>query len=346
MTIVRRRTLRRFAVLATLLALQALLTILPAQLAAQPLTIKMSWTVLPANLMPLMPMVPKDVYRHWGKSYALAPEHMRGSGAALTALAANEIHLSTSSPQSLVNAVTRAKIDLVAIGQELTTDLPGWASSGTFWVRAGEINRVEDLKGKTVGINSHGSSIDGVIRAMLNKHGLNAETDCHVIEIPLPTQLAALQSKRIDMAFILLPFNYRAEKDPGLKLLFTMGEVVGPSETVIYTAKREFLEKNRAVVVDFLEDVLRFRRWLYDPKTRMHGIEILSQFTKIPVAEYEDWTFTHKDNYRDPNALIDVSRLQKNVDDLKAFGVEPETIDVKPHVDLSYAKEAAARLAK
>jgi NitT/TauT family transport system substrate-binding protein len=197
-----------------------------------------------------------------------------------------------------------------------------------------------------VGINSHGSSIDGVMRAMLLKHGLKAETDCQVVEIPLPTQLAALQSKRIDMAFLLLPFNYRAEKDPGLKLLFTMGEVVGPAETVIYTAKREFLETNRKAVVDFLEDVLRFRRWLYDPRTRMQGIEILSQFTKIPVAEYEDWTFTHQDNYRDPNGLIDVARLQKNVDDLKLFGIEPETIDVRPHVDLSYVKEAAARIAK
>jgi NitT/TauT family transport system substrate-binding protein len=308
------------------------------------MTIKMNWTVLPANLAPLMPMVPKNVYRNWGRSYVLEPENMRGSGAALTALAANQIQFSTSSPQSLVNGVAQANIDLVAFGQELTTDLPGWASSGTFWVRAGAIAKIEDLKGKVVGINSHGSSIDGVMRTMLNRHGLDAKTDYQIVEVPLPAQLAALKSKRIDLAFFLLPFNYRAEKDPELKLLFTMGEVVGPAETVFFTAKREFLEKNRAVVVDFLEDVLRFRRWLYDPETRMEGIAIMSKITKIPVEEYEDWAFTHRDNYRDPNAVLDVARLQRNVDDLKASGVVPESIDVKAHADLSYAEEAAARL--
>ena len=311
---------------------------------AEPLTIKMNWTVLPANLAPLMPLVPKEIYSHWGKSYVLEPERMRGSGAALTALAANEIQFSTSSPQSLANAVDQAKIDMVAFGQELTTYLPGWASSGTFWVRTGEIAKIEDLKGKVVGINSHGSSIDGVMRTMLNRHGLDAKTDYQIVEIPLPSQLVALKSKRIDMAFLLLPFNYRAENDPGVKLLFTMGEVVGPAETVFFTAKREFLEQNRAVVVDFLEDALRFRRWLYDPATRMQGIAVMSRLTKIPVEEYEDWAFTHRDNYRDPNAMLDVERLQKNVDDLKAAGVIPESIDVKAHVDLSYVKEAAARL--
>jgi NitT/TauT family transport system substrate-binding protein len=326
-----------------LLAVLATLAASPAP-AAEPMTIKMNWTVLPANLAPLMPLVPKHVYRNWGRSYVLEPEAMRGSGAALTALAADQIQFSTSSPQSLVNAVAQAKIDMVAFGQELTTDLPGWANSGTFWVRTGEIARVEDLKGKVVGINSHGSAIDGVMRTMLNRHGLDPKTDYQVVEVPLPTHLVALKSKRIDMAFLLLPFNYRAEKDPGLKLLYAMGEVVGPAETVFFTAKRGFLEKNRAVVVDFLEDVMLFRRWLYDPKTRMEGIAIMSKLTKIPVEEYEDWVFTRRDNYRDPNAVLNVARLQKNVDDLKASGVIPEAIDVKAHVDSSYAREAAARL--
>jgi ABC-type nitrate/sulfonate/bicarbonate transport system substrate-binding protein len=326
-----------------LLAVLAAVAASPAP-AAEPVTIKMNWTVLPANLAPLIPLAPKEIYRHLGKSYVLQPERMRGSGAALTALAADQIQLSTSSPQSLVNAVTRAKIDIVAIGQELTTDMPGWASSGTFWVRKGEIDKVEDLKGKIVGVNSYGSSIDGVMRAMLNKHGLKPRVDYQIVEVRLPTQLAALKSKRIDLAFLLLPFNYSAEKDPGLKLLFTMGEVVGPAETVIITGKRGWLEKNRAVVVDFLEDELRLRRWLYDPKTRMKGIAIMSKLTKIPVKSYADWAFTRKDNYRDPNARIDVARLQRNVDFLETSGVVPKSIDVKAHVDLSYAKEAAARL--
>lgn len=314
--------------------------------AVEPLTLHMNWTVMPANLAPLMAKAPKNIFRHWGKSYILEPERMRGSGAALTALAADQIQLSTSSPQSLVNAVTRAKIDIVAIAEELTTDLPGYASAGTFWVRKGEIKRIEDLKGKVVAVNSYGSSIDGVLRAMLRKHGLKSRVDYQEVEIRLPTQLAALKEKRVDMAFLLLPFNYRAERDPSLKLLFKMADVVGPAETVIITAKRTWLEKNRAVVIDFLEDELRLRHWLYNPRTRMKGIEIMSKMTKIPVKSYASWVFTHKDNYRDPKGLIDVARLQRNVDFLKSAGVVPQSIDVKRHVDMSYVKAAAARLSR
>ena len=314
--------------------------------AADPVTIHMNWTVMPANLAPLMAKAPKTIFRHWGKSYVLEPERMQGSGAALTALAADQIQLSTSSPQSLVNAVTRAKIDIVAIAQELTTDLPGWASSGTFWVRKGEVDKVEDLKGKVVAVNSHGSSIDGVMRAMLTKHGLKSGADYQVVEVRLPTQLAALKAKRVDMAFLLLPFNYRAERDPNLKLLFKMGDVVGPAETVMITAKRDWLEKHRAVVVDYLEDELRLRRWLSDPETRMEGIKVMSEMTKIPVKSYASWAFTRRDNYRDPNGMIDVARLQRNVDFMKSAGVVPQSIEAKRHVDLSYVKAAAARLGK
>ena len=327
-----------------LLAVLAVVAAGPAS-AAEPMTLKMNWTVMPANMSALMPLVPKEIYRHWGKSYVLEPERMRGSGPALTALAAGTIQLSTSSPQSLVNAVQQAKIDIVALGQELTTDLPGYASAGTFWVRKDSgINRIEDLKGKVVAVNAYGSQIYGVMRAKLKQHGLEARKDYQVVELRLPTHLSALQSKRVDMAFLLLPFNYNAERDPSVKLLFKMGDVAGPQETVLFTAKRDWLSKNYAVVVDFLEDMLRFRHWLYDPKTRMQAIETMSKFTKIPVKSYASWAFTNRDNYRDPNGLIDVARLQKNVDFLKASEVVPETIDAKAHVDLSYVKEAAARL--
>jgi ABC-type nitrate/sulfonate/bicarbonate transport system substrate-binding protein len=327
-----------------LFAMLAALAANPAP-AAEPMTLKMNWTVIPANLSPLMPLVPKEVYRHWGKSYVLEPQRMRGSGAALTALAADQIDLSTQSPQSMSNAVVQAKLDIVAFAQELTTDLPGYASAGTFWVRKDSgIDRIEDLKGKIVAVNSYGSQIYGIMRAKLKQHGLEARKDYQVVEVRLPTHLAALTSKRVDMAFLLLPFNYRAEADPSVKLLFKMGDVAGPQETVMFAAKRTWLEKNHAVVVDFLEDVLRFRHWLYDPKTRMQGIEVMSKYTKIPVKSYASWAFTKRDNYRDPNGLIDVKRLQENVNFLKSAEVIPESFDVKPHVDLSYVKEAAARL--
>jgi hypothetical protein len=86
------------------------------------------------------------------------------------------------------------------------------------------------------------------------------------------------------------------------------------------------------------------RRWMFDPKTRVDAIKQLSDTTKIPVAEYEEWVYTTNDYYYHPQALTDVQRLQHNVEVLKQAGVIANAINVTPYVDLSLVKEAAARV--
>jgi hypothetical protein len=42
--------------------------------------------------------------------------------------------------------------------------------------------------------------------------------------------------------------------------------------------------------------------------------------------------------------MVNQARLQQNVVDMHRLGIAPATIDVAPHLDMSLAKEAAARL--
>jgi hypothetical protein len=83
---------------------------------------------------------------------------------------------------------------------------------------------------------------------------------------------------------------------------------------------------------------------MFDPKTRDDAIKMLSDFTKIPASGFSGWIFTHKDYYYPPDALTDLKILQNNVDVMHEAGVIPSTIDVAPYVDMSLAKEAAARV--
>ena len=311
---------------------------------AEPIKLRIAWATAPGHITPLIPKVPMSVYKHYGKSYTVEPAFIAGSGPSLTALAAGELELSGLSPQSLVLGLHEAKIDLKAIAQLLTSDMPGYGANG-FWVRADEIAKVEDLRGKTLGVNARGSSIDAAVRTMMGRHGMTDGKDYQIVELRFPAQLAALESKRIDLAILLQPANYEAEKKGGFKRLFTMGDALGTAETLSYVAKGDFLAKNRAVLVDFLEDHMRMRKWLIDPATRNDAVKVLAEVTKQPVENFTDWAFTMKDTgYRAPDLLIDPARFQKNVDDLKKADVLPVTIPVAPHIDLSLAKEAGARL--
>jgi NitT/TauT family transport system substrate-binding protein len=306
---------------------------------AEPFKIKLQYAST-SQLVPIIPLAPKEIYKHYGKSYVVEPVFMAGAGPALTAYAANEVHIATLNPQSIANAVATAKLDITAFVQVFSTDVPGNASS-EFWAQD-SIKKIEDLRGRPVGINTRGSTPEAGARIVFARHGLK-DGDWQPVELPFPANLPALESKRVDAAILVLPFNLLAAKKPGLHKLFTVGDAFGASESVLWTAKPEFLAKNRAMLVDFIEDHIRFRHWALNPKTRMEAIKLIAQVDKRPVENYE-YMFSPKDQFRHPNGLINIERFQKNVNDLAAAGTAAATIDAKKHIDVSIVNEAAARL--
>jgi|SRR5579862_5383652 len=314
---------------------------------ADPVTIRADWSVIPGQFAPLIPTVPDyapGLYRHYGKSYVVEPIKLKGGGATLTALAVGETDLSTLSPQALVLGIVNAKLDLRVIGEQISTEVPGYLQT-YFWVEKDKIKTIDDLKGKVIGVSALGSNVDSAAQMVLGKHGLVAARDYQIIEISFPSQFPALEAGKIDAAVLVPPFNLRAQKDPSVKPIFSIGDAFGPVETLMWIAKAEFVAKNRAALVDFLEDNIRMRRWMFDPKTRPDAIKQLADTSKIPAEQYAEWVYSKNDYYYDPNAMVDVARLQRNVDDMKTAGIVPADIKVAPYVDLSLAKEAAARAA-
>jgi NitT/TauT family transport system substrate-binding protein len=105
---------------------------------AQPAKIRIQWVDAPGHTTPLIPEAPKELYKHYGKSYVVETMFLAGSGPALTALASNEIDLAGLSAQAIALAVSEAKLDIRDIGQQLSSDVPGYAGA-SFWVRAARL---------------------------------------------------------------------------------------------------------------------------------------------------------------------------------------------------------------
>jgi NitT/TauT family transport system substrate-binding protein len=325
------------------LALAALAVALPAS--AEPVKLRISWSTTPSHITPLLPEIPKDVYKHWGKSYVIEPTFIAGSGPMLTALAAGETEIAGHGYQSYGLSVINAKLENRAI-VGLFASKPPNADNG-FWVRTdvpNPIKKVEDLKGKRAAVNARGGGVDASLRKMLRDHGLEDGRDFQIVEVRFSAMLASLEDGRVDMAFLPLPFDLQAEKNPKFKQLFTMRDALGENETVVWGAQADFIAKNRAALVDMIEDNIRARAWLSDPKNHEAVLKILTKVTKIPESEYRGWVFTQKDTYRSPDASFDVALLQKNLDDLHKLGVTPGTIDVKRYSDLSLVADAKKRL--
>src|SRR5712691_1202701 len=253
---------------------------------AEPAKIRIDWSTIPGQFAPLVPTVPKyapNVYRNYGKSYVVEPIRLQGGGASLTALAADQVDIATLSPQALVLGVTEAKLEMRVIGQQISTEVPGYLLTH-FWVRGSEVKKVEDLKGKVVAVNARGANVDSAAHIIMRKSGFEEPRDYQITEVRFPAMVAALESKRIDAAPMVPPFDRIAARNPEFKRLFSVGDAFGPVETLMFMTKAAFVAKNRAALVDFLEDNIRMRRWMFDPKTRVDAITQLSDTTKIPAA--------------------------------------------------------------
>ena len=138
--------------------------------------------------------------------------------------------------------------------------------------------------------------------------------DYTVIEAPFPTMPGVLKEKRADLVSAVMPFALSPVlKEHDAKCCSTRPGL-GRSQFAFWVARKPFIDKNRAALVDFLEDMVRIERWYLDPKNHAEVAKIASGFLKVPPERF-GWLFTKQDYYRDPDGRPDLSALQSNVDD-------------------------------
>jgi sulfonate transport system substrate-binding protein len=181
------------------------------------------------------------------------------------------------------------------------------------------------------------------MKAMLHKHGLDDKRDYTTIEAPFPAMASMLAEKKVDLVPGVLPFSLNpALRDPN-NVLFTQEQGVGRTQMIIWSARKSFIDKNRAAMVDFMEDTLRIERWYLDPKNHAEVVAIGARLLKVP-PERLDWLFTKQDYYRDPDGKPDLDALKKNMEMTKELGFFSGSVDLGQHTDLSIVTEAAKRL--
>lgn len=311
---------------------------------AEPLKIRNSWTVPVAN-WPSLLLEKKDLAKHMGQSYVMEDVRFNGTPPMITALATGDIEIGNLAYSSLALAVENAGMDdLRVISDEFQDGVSGYYSDEFFVLADGPIQKVEDLKGKVVATNAVGSAVDIAMRAMLRKHGLEDKRDYTVVEAPFPTMKAMLAEKKVDMIPGVTPFSYDPELRKLGRVLFTQKEGVGTTQMLVWAARKSFLDKNHAAMVDFMEDVLRIVHWYTDPANHKEAVAIAAKLTKRPPEAFDAWLLTNKDYYRDPNMVPNLDALQANVTMQKDLGFLKTGFDVKAHSDLSIVQEAAKRL--
>ncbi len=172
------------------------------------------------------------------------PVAMRGSGESSKAMIGGSIQVAPIATPTVINADLSGS-DLVILAHTL----PGVVHA---MIVKPEIKRVEDLRGKKVGVTTFGSLTDFLIRHILRKKGLNPDRDVALIQIGGdPERIAALKQGTIDGASLSFP-GYAIAMKMGFPMLWDSAKEIDYPWIEI-TTRRAIIQKDREMVMNYMK---------------------------------------------------------------------------------------------
>ena len=193
------------------------------------------------------------------------------SSRAIQAALAGEIQFITSGGVANINA-NATGADFVGLTATLNTFV--------FKILANpDLKRVEQLKGKKVGISRLGGAGDFSIRYALTHWGLVPDKDVAIIQVGgEPEEFLALQNKAIDAAIMSEPFATLARK-AGSVVLADLSELGVPYTMHGFGARKSFIKSNRDTTVRFMKAYLE---GIYQFKTNKElALNVLRKYSKV-----------------------------------------------------------------
>lgn len=145
------------------------------------------------------------------------------------------------------------------------------------------IKRPEDLKDKTVGITTYGSSTDFSIRYLVKKLGMEPDKDVKILQMGgQPQIVAAMAAGAVQAGVLSSPANFNAMK-AGFQLLVDFKNVGLDYPTVSLVSTRSYIKKDPQTVRRFLMAYSEGTERLY--KDKEFTMKVIAKYTKTENRE-------------------------------------------------------------
>lgn len=220
--------------------------------------------------------------------------------------AAHPIAVATASNKIDVGAtgITASLFNMVAGGQQLSIvadkgrEQKGYSSSAVMvrtelWNQG--IRKIEDLKGKRIGITQTGSTYHYMIGRLLEEKGLQL-TDVELVPLAkLSAVMASLQSGQIDAAILNEPNLSKVVSEGYGKVVVQVGDVIDYQTSGIFFSPN--LMKDKETGIRFMKAYIKSSRYYHDAVLQLRDgktvpganydevIGIIAKYTGAPVAD-------------------------------------------------------------
>src|SRR5215467_7843817 len=182
---------------------------------------------------------------------------------------------------NLVNllAANSAGADLIVVGGDSTVPIY------TLIVRP-SIKSYADLKGKRLAVTGPTDPLNYILARMLAANGLGP-TDYEMIGLGgAPQRMAAVQKGGVAGALLNQPADFIALAS-GFGALGLSTDYVDNFQYTITGARRDWAQKNRALVVRFLRAYVKACEFFYEPKNKEAAVRALAERAKVDKDEAE-----------------------------------------------------------
>src|SRR3982751_1192647 len=260
-----------------------------------------------------------ELLKNYGKTYEVEWVRFAGSGDAMPALVAGKLDACLATPFPMANAINQSRVPVTIVHQLLSFGFDGYYDDYTVVRADSGINKVADLKGKVIGVNAIGGTVEQGVRIIAKKNGLNPDKDLTIVEARPPFLATMVRDNKVQAASLFQPFFEEAIAKGDLKVLYKTSDIYGgPTDYVFMAFEDKFLKANPKAVRDYVEDYLIAVNWSLD--NRAEAVRIYAEQWKLPVPVVDSYLLTKKDYLVRRDGKVSAASIQPVVDALAANG--------------------------
>jgi len=202
---------------------------------------------------------------------------------------------------------------------------------------APEINSLQDLKGKVVGVSGIGGSTDFATRLALREAGLTPDKDVAIRGVGgVPEIVAALKAKAVHAGTLSPPSSFVAQK-AGFKLLFDMSSLGVDYVSSGLGVKKATLASNRLEAKQFLMAMIEGARIL--TTNEEIALRVLGKHTRISDREILKNSYSYLRPYFLKVPYPSQQAIKDTLDILAKDLPKAKNADPKDFIDSSIVKE-------
>jgi NitT/TauT family transport system substrate-binding protein len=259
-----------------MLAIFVALLVAPSQSAAQDRPLKkIYWGVSTLSPTLWIPYIAKDAKLFEKNGLDVELVLLRGSGQTSQAMVAGSLFASSVA----LPAVMLADLN----GADLVNVAHGIAVQSSKLMVKPEIRKIEDLKGRKIGISSLGSAGDLLFGYVLRKYGIDTNRDVFWLAVGnTGERLQALLNGAVDAADLTYPADAQAERRGFRPLLDARKEIVYPTASVV--TRRKTIREERDTVMRVVRSYTEGIAFLKQNKD--FSQKVLAKYFRTGDAEY------------------------------------------------------------